>query len=836
MKKKNEIVQEKQRDIAKLKPGSVGAVHILKLLDDLPSVDKRITSLASMTRPHVWYPAARRMKRKIIFHAGPTNSGKTHRALQRFREARTGVYGGPLRLLAWEVFERTNEAGVPCELVTGQEREGPPTSSFDVDPDSIDRSQNVRHVSMTIEMLDLDRRYDVAVIDEVQMLGDFDRGWAWTRALLGVRAKEVHLCGDIAAETLVRKLAALAGDDLEVRTYDRLSPLMMDSSHVRKKARLRAGDCVVGFSRRDLYDLKEDIGKATGLNVGIIYGSLPPAVRREQARLFNDPANPKRTDILVATDAIGMGLNLNIARIVMSDIEKFDGKCTRRLTVSETKQIIGRAGRYGTRHQVGKVSSMEKSHMPFLKLAMETPSLELKRAGIQPTVEQLESFAEALAPIAAMFDGEAMGTPRRRGKKKQKWEEEEEAVEFHSPSPGASTHSKSYSQILLHGAASPSLDRVNNSTIEMARAFGRKWALEDDTDDSYYNVRGEDVLFKSASWDLVSTHDSKKGMGGACSDEDCDDGDYDGDYDEDKDQLYSRTSSRAVPMPPYDAYSTEPPFAPSLHRVHHKKHFHFDEYDDYFGYSSSDMDDDDMEIAYRYNYYRLLLQPLPFKSKVKRFGLEADSDPPTLADRVTGVVKPSTIIHLFLDLAFTDTSSFFLCGWKDALSIAKWLEDGGVKLPFRTLFTFLQAPVSTRDDLCRAALVGYAERYSLGMKVHHGVWFPKTLPKNEEELALRETFHAVLDLYIWLARHFPDEFPWLEEARDLSKMLEEHILDGLSRMGAKYTRDAGRKRALLERKKPDADEKGKTLEAGVVGSKIVGEEVEIELELTTVNV
>ena len=139
-------------------------------------------------------PRARATTRRIILHAGPTNSGKTHAALARFLAARSALYCSPLRLLAWEVSERVNAAGVACDLVTGQE---------------VRRLPGAQHCATTVEMADTSRPVDVAVVDEVQMMADPTRGWAFTRALLGLPAAELHLCGDPAALDLARRPARL---------------------------------------------------------------------------------------------------------------------------------------------------------------------------------------------------------------------------------------------------------------------------------------------------------------------------------------------------------------------------------------------------------------------------------------------------------------------------------------------------------------------------------------------------------------------------------------------------------------------------------------------------
>lgn len=232
---------------------------------------------ADLRNPASWYPEARKIRRRIVMHMGPTNSGKTYSALQRLREGEQGVYCGPLRLLALEVYESLNQQGAITNLVTGQERREVMFAS---------------HTSCTVEMTNLDKEFDVAVIDEVQMIGDESRGWAWTRALLGVQAKEVHVCGDPAAAPVVRKLAAACGDELEERVYERLTPLSVSEESLGGTIRrIRKGDAVVAFSRRDIYQLRRLIERSTGHKCCVVYGRLPPETRNSQARLFNDPAS-----------------------------------------------------------------------------------------------------------------------------------------------------------------------------------------------------------------------------------------------------------------------------------------------------------------------------------------------------------------------------------------------------------------------------------------------------------------------------------------------------------------------------------------------------------------
>ena len=251
--------------------------------------------LADLRYPVEWYPGARSKQRTIHLHIGPTNSGKTYAALQRLEQAESGVYAGPLRLLAHEVFARLNAKGKSCNLITGDERQI--------------QDEGSRLTSCTVEMVSVSNEVDVAVIDEIQMIGDTRRGWAWTRALLGIKAKELHVCGEERVLSLIKELAVAMGNKLEIHKYQRLNPLRTKSTSLRGQLKdLRKGDCVVAFSRILIHNLKRDIERLTKKRVAIIYGSLPPEIRAHQARLFNDLTNDY--DILVASDAIGMGLNL----------------------------------------------------------------------------------------------------------------------------------------------------------------------------------------------------------------------------------------------------------------------------------------------------------------------------------------------------------------------------------------------------------------------------------------------------------------------------------------------------------------------------------------------
>ena len=187
-----------------------------------------------MSAPTDWYPETRNMKRRIILHVGPTNSGKTYHALQALSKASSGIYCGPLRLLAHEIYENLNNSGVPCNLITGEDRR---------------ESPGVMINSCTVEMAPLNMDFDVAVVDEIQMISDPSRGWAWTQAILGLKAKELHICGEPTAVELLQKLFKSTNEEVEVKTYKRLTPLQVqDKSLKGNLKKIQKGDCMLLFS------------------------------------------------------------------------------------------------------------------------------------------------------------------------------------------------------------------------------------------------------------------------------------------------------------------------------------------------------------------------------------------------------------------------------------------------------------------------------------------------------------------------------------------------------------------------------------------------------------
>lgn len=363
--------------------------------------------LADLRYPLEWYPATRALQRTVHLHVGPTNSGKTYHALQRLEAAQSGIYAGPLRLLAHEVYTRLNAKGIPCALVTGEERRI---------PEDYNHTMN----SCTVEMVPLNAKVDVAVIDEIQMMGDTERGWAWTQAFLGVQAKEVHLCGETRTKKIITDLCAAMGDKLVIHEYERLSPLKTQSHSLGRLGNLEKGDAIILFSRVAIHAMKSDVERVTGKRCAVVYGSLPPETRAQQAALFNDPNNDY--DFLVASDAVGMGLNLSIKRVIFESTSKHDGISFRTMQPYEIKQIAGRAGRYKTAQEaidkgnlddakplaldavkkqdrsMGYVTTLNKFDLGVVQQAMEMEVEPLASVGIFPPADILHRFASYFPP------------------------------------------------------------------------------------------------------------------------------------------------------------------------------------------------------------------------------------------------------------------------------------------------------------------------------------------------------------------------------------------------------------------------------------------------------
>lgn len=308
------------------------------------------------------YMVTRRMKRKIYIHLGDTNTGKTYNAVERLKTAKKGVYLSPLRILALENYDKLNNEGIVCDLMTGEEEI---------------IKENSTHVSCTIEKVNLKQSYDIAVIDEIQMISDTQRGIAWSRAVLGLRCNEIHICGAMNAKELLIKILEDCEDDYEIKEYHRNIPLIVETKNFSYND-VQEGDAIVVFSKKRVLEIAQDYSNKN-IKTSIIYGDLPPEVRKMQYEQFINKGNK----VLVTTDAIGMGVNLPIRRIIFMSIRKFDGEEVRELTSQEVKQIAGRAGRKGI-YDTGYVAGVSDTHS-FINRKLEVRDDTIKQAVIGPS-------------------------------------------------------------------------------------------------------------------------------------------------------------------------------------------------------------------------------------------------------------------------------------------------------------------------------------------------------------------------------------------------------------------------------------------------------------------
>lgn len=327
---------------------------------------------------------ARSIKRHHHFYLGPTNSGKTHHALIALQNAKSGIYLAPLRLLAMEIRDRLVTSGVPCNLITGEERV---------------LMEGAQHTASTIEMMNPSKPVEVAIIDEIQMLQDPDRGSAWTAALVGVPAKQVFVCGSTAVTAPCIAVIGLMDETHEITYLSRKTPLMLEETSIcgkrysrqKLKPKLQKGDAIIAFSRKDVLTFSARF-RQWGFTVASIYGALSPEVRRTESERFCNG----QADILVATDAIGMGLNLPIRRIIFSNIHKFDGVASRYLNATEVRQIAGRAGRFGI-YDTGYISVLENDELIHIEhmLSVDDTS-ELTKLPVSINFNQIGQIAEQL--------------------------------------------------------------------------------------------------------------------------------------------------------------------------------------------------------------------------------------------------------------------------------------------------------------------------------------------------------------------------------------------------------------------------------------------------------
>jgi ATP-dependent RNA helicase SUPV3L1/SUV3 len=260
---------------------------------------------------------------RLVAVLGPTNTGKTHLAVERMLGHASGMIGLPLRLLAREIYDRIVKArGARCvALITGEEKIVPPRPQYFV---------------CTVEAMPLGREVEFLAVDEIQLCADPERGHVFTQRLLHARGKsETMLLGAATMAPLIRRLAP----DAEIVFRERFSRLSYDGS--KKLTRLPRRSAVVAFSTEAVYGIAELIRRQRG-GAAVVMGSLSPRTRNAQVELFQSG----EVDFLVATDAIGMGLNMDVDHVAFAGLRKFDGKRSRWLHAQEIGQIAGRAGRY----------------------------------------------------------------------------------------------------------------------------------------------------------------------------------------------------------------------------------------------------------------------------------------------------------------------------------------------------------------------------------------------------------------------------------------------------------------------------------------------------------
>ncbi len=280
---------------------------------------------------------------RVLCVLGPTNTGKTHLAVERLLGHRTGIIGLPLRLLAREIYDRAVaiKGAARVALVTGEEKIVPPNAAWFV---------------CTVEAMPLERTYDFLCIDEIQLCGDAERGHVFTERLLSARGtQETMFLGADTMRALIRRLVPQA----EFIARPRLSAL--EYAGPKKLSRLPPRSAVVAFSASDVYAIAELLRRQRG-GAAVVLGALSPRARNAQVAMFQN----REVDVMVATDAIGMGLNLDIEHMAFAETSKFDGISIRPLTPAELGQIAGRAGRHLRNGTFGTTNNPYGGDSPLL--------------------------------------------------------------------------------------------------------------------------------------------------------------------------------------------------------------------------------------------------------------------------------------------------------------------------------------------------------------------------------------------------------------------------------------------------------------------------------------
>lgn len=288
----------------------------------------------------VWF---RNNNTKYHIHVGATNSGKTHHAIQQLIKSSKGVYLAPLRLLAFEVQEKILSYNINCNLITGEEK--------------IDNQAYI--TASTIEMMDHTQSYDCIVIDESFMISDPIRGKQWFKSIMESNSNEIHIISSLESLELIKSLLTITNKPFEIHRYER-KVLLEPSDCVYDPKKILNKTVFVTFSRINVLREKQRL-ENEGHKVSVLYGNLPPEVKKQQMQKFINGEN----NVCVSTDVIGMGLNLPCDHICFLSLEKYDGDNMRFINNTEVKQIAGRAGRYGLSEK-GMVWCMNKGHSTYV--------------------------------------------------------------------------------------------------------------------------------------------------------------------------------------------------------------------------------------------------------------------------------------------------------------------------------------------------------------------------------------------------------------------------------------------------------------------------------------
>jgi ATP-dependent RNA helicase SUPV3L1/SUV3 len=336
---------------------------------------------------------------KIIALLGPTNTGKTHVAIEKMLEYDTGIFGLPLRLLAREVYDKCiSKVGVEkVALITGEEKIIPNSAQFYI---------------CTVESMPKDKEVDFIAIDEIQMCADRERGHIFTERMLEIRGTKLTMfLGSQVMAKIIDELIA----GVEFQKKERYSKLSY--SGIKKISRLDPKVAIIAFSVEEVYAIAELVRRQKG-GAAVIMGSLSPKTRNSQVGLYQSGD----VDYLIATDAIGMGLNMDINEIYFSNLKKFDGKKTRRLNLIEMSQIAGRAGRYKNDGGFGttgdcetlnsdEIEKIEKHQLPDTKmiywrnskLNFDTPEKLISSLELKPNQKNLLRTNDSLDESVLRF-------------------------------------------------------------------------------------------------------------------------------------------------------------------------------------------------------------------------------------------------------------------------------------------------------------------------------------------------------------------------------------------------------------------------------------------------